>query len=435
MSALNKKVNTKTETNHEGLKVRAISAEAQLERMTLASMLWEDTFYVDGVTLADKVKELVAKVEASKVADLARKARTEFKLRHIPLLLARELARTSRLTASDLNDVIQRADEMGEFLSLYWSEGKTAVSAQVKKGLAKAFTKFSEYQLAKNDKNSAAISVRDVMFITHPKPKDEKQAALFKRIANKEMVTPDTWEVALSGGADKKETFERLMAEGNLGALAFLRNLRNMVNAGVAEAQIRTYAKTVDVSKVLPFRYISAAKVVPQLEDMLEDMMLRSLKEMPKLPGRTVLLVDVSASMWHGNVSKKSDLNRFEAAAALAMLARETCEDVAIYTFSYNVVRVKPRHGFALADQLRNSQSNSGTDLDLAVRKINESEPYDRLIVFTDEQSSSAVPNPKGKGYVLNVASYENGINSGAYTTITGFSEASLEYIRLSEQV
>ncbi|WP_390174307.1 TROVE domain-containing protein, partial [Staphylococcus pseudintermedius] len=85
-----------------------------------------------------------------------------------------------------------------------------------------------------------------------------EQEALFKRVANQELETPDTWETQLSAVADAKETFTRLMAEKKLGALAFLRNLRNMVQAGVTEDEVRAYGSTVDASKVLPFRYIAA---------------------------------------------------------------------------------------------------------------------------------------------------------------------------------
>jgi hypothetical protein len=278
-------------------------------------MLWEKQFYCDGVTHADLVKNLVTKVTPEFTSSLALAARDKFKLRHIPLLLARELARIGKLSSDVLNSVIQRPDEMGEFLSMYWSEGKTPVSNQVKKGLAKAFVKFNEYQLAKWDKNSAAVSLRDTMFISHPKPISEAQTALFKKVADQKLETPDTWETQLSAGADKKETFSRLMAEKKLGALAFLRNLRNMANAGVDEATIRAYGSTVDVTKVLPFRYIAAARIVPQFEDMLEAMMFRSLATMEKLPGKTVLLVDVSGSMFGCPISQKSDLDRFDAAA------------------------------------------------------------------------------------------------------------------------
>jgi len=133
-------------------------------------MLWEKQFYLDGKSHAQLVRELVAKVAPAKVELLAQEARTKFKLRHVPLLLARELARHGKLQASALTSVIQRPDEMSEFLSLYWQEGKSAVSNQVKKGLAACFNKFNEYQLAKWNKNSAAIKLRDVMFLSHPKP-------------------------------------------------------------------------------------------------------------------------------------------------------------------------------------------------------------------------------------------------------------------------
>jgi len=32
------------------------------------------------------------------------------------------------------------------------------------------------------------------------------------------------------------------------------------------------------------------------------------------------------------------------------------------------------------------------------------------LIVITDEQSHERVPNPKARGYVINVASFQNGV-------------------------
>lgn len=419
--------------NHEGTKVPVINPEAQLRRLVLASMLWEKQFYLDGVSTADLVKSLVPQVPADKVAKLAMQARSEYKLRHMPLLLCRELARIGKLSSTVLGTVIQRADEMGEFLSLYWAEKRSPISNQVKKGLAIAFNTFSEYQLAKFDKNSADIRIRDVMFLVHPKPNSEEQTALFKRVADQALTTPDTWETQLSSGADKAQTFTRLMAEKKLGALAFLRNLRNMTQAGVSEDVIRAYALTVNVDRVLPFRYVAAARIVPQLEDMLENMMLRSLKTAEKLPGKTVLLVDVSGSMFGTALSAKSDLDRFDAAAALAMLCREVCDNVEVYTFSNDLVRVAARSGFALRDALSSSQGHQGTQLGAALNQLTTS--HDRVIVFTDEQSQDRVGAPKcGNGYIINVAGYENGVNHSAWTTVTGFSEAVIDYIRESEK-
>ena len=458
MSATNYRVRSYT-TNSVGTQVPSIAAEKQLQRAVMACMLWEDTFYVDGKTHAERIRELVPQVNPAKVAELAIVARHNYKLRHVPLLLCRELARIGKLNAATLNEVVQRADEMGEFLSMYWKEGKTAISNQVKKGLAKAFCKFSEYQLAKYDRSSASVSIRDVMFLVHAKPANASQEALFKRVADKALVTPDTWETQLSAGANKHDTFSRLMAEKKLGALAFLRNLRNMVQAGVSEGAIRAYGSTVDVSKVLPFRYIAAAGIVPQFEDMLEAMMLRSLSSAEKLSGRTILVVDTSGSM-HQAVSAKSDINCLDAAGALAILAREVCEEVVIYATAgsdseckHATMLIPPRRGFALSEYISSREvqakiGGGGIFFTQAMDYIAEKEAgnkVDRVIVFTDEQDTSAYGRAfdpskakrlgkNGQNYIANVGSNRNGVNSNEWLTITGFSESMVDYIRESEK-
>jgi hypothetical protein len=332
-----------------------------------------------------------------------------------------------------LNAVIQRPDELGEFLALYWKDGKVPIANQVKKGLSLALNKFSEYQLAKWDGNKAQIRLRDVLFLTHAKPKDAKTAELFRRLADQALETPDTWETQLSAGADKRETFERLMAERKLGALAFLRNLRNMVQAGVDERAIRAYGATVNAERVLPFRYIAAARIVPQFEDMLEQMMFRSLESHEKIPGKTTIMVDCSGSMFGCKVTSKSDLDRFDAASALAMLCREVCEEVEIYGFSTNAVRVPARRGFALVEAIRNSTSG-GTAIGASFAQVPKTS--DRYIIITDEQSYDrpAAPPKGSKGYLINVAAYQNGVNHSNWLCVDGFSEAVIDYIQAVEK-
>jgi len=457
MSSLNKKVAVpRTELNAVGTAVRDIPANQRLMRLTLAHMLFEDQFYVDGKTSSQELQAAVKAASPQFVLNLASVARTKFKLRHVPLFLIREAIRQGYATADDINAVIQRPDEMGELLAIYNKDGKRPLSHQMKKGLAKAFGKFNEYALAKNDKNSAAYSIRDVMFMVRPKPADEAQAALFKRIADKQMVTPDTWETQLSAGVDKKATFERLMEEGKLGALAFLRNLRNMTEAGISDSKIRAYAKTVDVKNVLPFRYISAARVVPKFEDMLEDMMYRSLAHVEKIPGRTVLVVDTSGSMGAA-ISGYSELNRLDAACALAILAREICEEVVIYATAgddykkqHATMLIPARRGFALAEYIKSAEvqrkiGGGGIFLVQAMEYLQAQEKgntVDRVIVFTDEQDTGgrgfepdrAVRLSKDKNYIINVGAYRNGFNSGKWETITGFSEAIFDFIKALEE-
>jgi 60 kDa SS-A/Ro ribonucleoprotein len=419
---------------YEGAPAKQSSPELQLRRSVLACMLWEDQFYEDGVAIAGRIRELVAKVPAEKVAALAVEAREKMKLRHAPLLLVREMARLAthrHLVAETLTCVIQRADELTEFVAIYWSEGKQPLSAQVKKGLAAAFTRFDEYALAKYNR-ATPVKLRDVLFLSHAKPVNSAQAELWKRLVEGKLAIPDTWEVALSSGGDKREAWERLLSENKLGALALLRNLRNMAEAKVSEQAIRDGLARMKTDRVLPFRFIAAARYAPQWEPDLEKAMFRALEGQSKLPGKTVLLVDVSGSM-DAPLSRRSEMRRNDAAYGLAVLLREIAEDVSIYTFSDRLVRVPARQGFALRDALNASQPHNGTYLGHALKGLDEA--HDRLIVITDEQSHDPVPNPKARGYVLNVASYQNGVGYGAWMHIDGWSDSVIEYIRAAEPI
>jgi hypothetical protein len=420
---------------HEGAPARHISPELQLRRSALACLLWENQFYEDGVEIAGRIAELVPKVAAEKVAALAVEAREQMKLRHAPLLLVREMARhqTHRAPVSEtLARVIQRADELAEFIAIYWKDGRVPLSGQVKKGLAAAFPKFDEYQLAKYDRGGP-IKLRDVLFLCHAKPRDEAQAAVWKRLIWGRLTTPDTWEVALSSGADKREAWARLLREQKLGTLALLRNLRNMREAGLDESLVLVALREASTARVLPFRFLSAARYAPQWEEILEQSMLKSVAASEKLPGKTVVLVDVSGSMT-APLSRRSEMQRTDAAYGLAVLLREIGEKVVVFSFSDNLVEVPARRGFALRDAIDASQRHNGTYLGKAIEELNRKEKYDRLIVITDEQAHDTVPAPNGKGYVINVASYKNGVGYGKWTHIDGWSEAVIEYIRALEQ-
>jgi len=419
---------------HEGAPAETISAEAQLRRSVLACLLWESQFYEDGVEIAGRIAELVPKVASEKVSALAVEVRTNMKLRHAPLLLVREMARliTHRaLVAETIEQVIQRADELSEFVAIYWANGRQPLSAQVKKGLAAAFQKFDAYALAKYNRDNP-VKLRDVLFLSHAKPRNEAQAALWKQLVEGELASPDTWEVALSAGADKGEAFERLLRENKLGALAVLRNLRNMAQSGVDETLVKNALAEMKTSRVLPFRFIAAARYAPQWESELENAMFRAVESVPKLAGKTVLVVDVSGSMT-APLSVRSEMQRTDAAYGIAVLLREIAEKLSVYSFSDRCKQVPSRRGFALRDAIDASQPHGSTYLGRALEEIRE--PYDRMIVITDEQSHDRVPDPKGKGYMINVASYKNGVGYGAWTHIDGWSESVIGYIRELESM
>lgn len=428
---LNTAIRTNVRTFEGAPAIPPKNALAELRRAVSACLLWENQFYESGEDIATRINALVGQVPTADVSALAVEARTSMKLRHAPLWLLASLAQNGKgAEASVYPQVINRADEMGELIALFWKDGKRPLPAAMKRGIAAAFAKFDEYQLGKYDRKTA-IKLRDVLRLVHPVPADEAQSDLWKRTIAGELATPDTWEVALSGGANKAETFARLIAEGNLGYLALLRNLRNMADVGVDPGVVRNaILARKGAHNVLPFRYVAAARAAPQFEPALDGALCAAVEGLPILPGKTAVLVDVSGSM-DERLSAKSDMTRMDAAATLASIIHG---DVRVFTFSHQVVEVPPRRGMAGVDAIRGSQQHGGTYLGAALEAVNREVACDRLIVITDEQSHDSVGGPKGKGYMINVASHKNGVGYGPWTRIDGFSENVLRFIHEHER-
>ena len=462
---LNRQSNVPRPRTHEGAEGPRLSIENQLRRSVMACMLWEDEFYESGETIAERIGRLAREVNPQAVSEIAIEAREEQHLRHVPLLLTAHLAgfaAGSSLVSNTLARVIQRADEMAEFLTIYAKVNgvapdglKPVLSNQVRKGLARAFTKFDAYQLAKYDQDGGAVKMRDVLFLCHAKPQDEAQAKLWDQLIDGTLAPPDTWEVELSrkgqGAHDtpdgkrdevawnltKRQTFTRLLKDQKLGYMALLRNLRNMVEAEVDEGLIAEAirARRGNAHRVLPFRYIAAARAVPQLEPHLDAAMLAAQDEQPQWPGRTAILVDVSGSM-HDPLSAKSDMRRMDAACALAALI--PTESKRVFSFSQQVVEVPPRRGMAMVDAIKRSQLHSRTFLGAAIAAICEQVPHDRLIVVTDEQSHDRVGDPAHpkSSWMVNIASKQNGVGyESGWQRVHGWSESVIRYITAVEGV
>jgi len=475
VSKLNLKAKEEPIYTAEGARAVRITPTQQLRRSVLACMLWENNFYEDGQTIGERISALVPQVPAETVAELAIEARTRGNLRHVPLLLACELAKhkTHRHVVGALvPKIVQRADELAEILAIYSRERSgtkklNRLSKQLQKGLAEAFRKFSAYNLAKYNRDNT-IKLRDVLFLTHAKPKDEEQEKTWKLLVNGELPTPDTWEVAISaakGDVERtKATWERLLKDDRLGALALIRNLRNMTRAKVDRGLVREALLKADTSRVLPFRFVAAAVAAPEFESELDELLVKSARQASKLPGHTVLIVDVSGSMYgYGNISARSDITRVQAAGALAAVARERCESVSIYatagndgSYRHATALVPSRHGMALVEKFSKNGfagelGSGGIFLVQALDWVSERETSgaDRIIVFTDEQdcdrkstictraSKPSEANAFGRraNYLINISSNKNGIGyKPNWTHLDGFSEAVLDYIGASEQ-
>lgn len=470
----------KTSPSAYGNQTRELSAYEKLQRSVMTCLLWEDTFYEDGESIADRVKRYMAEVTPEQARSVLKEAKEDNKLRHMPLFLLVNMAKAGYLTAEDVANTITRVDDMSELLSLYWStdwkdgsghtvKNKHTVPKSIVKGIQKALPKFDEYQLAKYRGDRYDVSLKTVIKMTHPKPQNTEMEALWGRAINGNLATPDTWEVGLTNchTADEKRAFwTRMLTEktekgyNKLGALALIRNLRNMQNVNVSEDDIRSALSSASMSRILPFQLVTAARYAPQLEDVLDTKLMESINSLDKLEGDTVVLLDTSGSM-RSSISDRGETTRQDVAASMGAIIRGVCNKSIIYTFQeYTQVVPSGRTGFALIDCVRNAPSGGTAVIDctneaIANYKKSHNGKYPaRVIVVTDEQTNSdgsgyswrnrgremvkldSLPN-NCNGYIINVGTYENGVgynNSCNYVHINGWSENVLKYISAYEQ-
>lgn len=428
--------------------------EQLLRRAVMTCLLWEDMAYEDGAANADNIAALIPQVDPKIVADIAIETRRKQKLRHVPLYIASEMAKHPRHKAyveRVLVEVITRPDQITDFMAIYWKKGKCPIAACIKRALAKIFNRFNEYSLAKYNRD-APIKLRDVMFMVHAKPETPEKEALFKKLADNTLAVPDTWEVELSSGADKKATFTRLIEEGKLGSLAFIRNLRNMQDVGVPYDTLKKGFDSLSQAALLPLNFYGAYKHTPVYSREIEAAMLKAYSDLPKLPGHTVYVVDVSGSMG-SLVSEKSKYSRMEVAAALTAFACETSERITVYATAgsdgarkHKTQRVRPLRGFAISDEImrvKNELGGGGIFTRQCLEYIKadlKGEIPDRIIVFSDSQDcdhgNTAKPDTFGKkNYIVDVSSHSRGINyKGVWTAeISGWSESLLTFIHAHE--
>jgi len=269
--------------NHEGAKAWLKTPEWELYTAVATTMGIEDTFYETGFDRVQRIANLVKKVEAEFVAQLAIYAREKMHLRSVPMLLLVELAKHHHgdsLVSRAVSRTVQRADEIAELLTCYqWRSGRkdlSHLSNQIRIGLAEAFNRFDEYQFSKYNRKDRKVTLRDALLLVHPKPKDAAQAELFRKILNNTLATPYTWETELSAtgkqkfsSADERDEalcgkWQELIRSGRLGYMAMLRNLANMTNLCIDNESKRMVCKrlsdpkAVRKSQLMPFRFLSA---------------------------------------------------------------------------------------------------------------------------------------------------------------------------------
>ena len=358
-----------------------------------------DRFYESMDGLVERIAALVTKVDPMFVAQLAVYTRTEMNLRSVPLLLLVELARCHNgdgLVSRAVSRTVQRADEIMELLMCYqWRNNSAGVkklgrlSRQIQNGLKEAFNRFDEYQFAKYDRDGLQVKLKDALFLVHPKADTPEQQALFDKIVSGTLETPYTWETRLSAlgqqhfdspeekAAAVKSLWEELLDSGKLGYMALLRNLRNILQAGVSAEHVERLCgrlsdpQQVRSSKQLPFRFLAAYRellpvkstYVPAVLEALEKAVLSTMDSIPgfSMDMNVLLASDISGSMMIP-VSRRSSVQNMDIGILLSSMLRTKCKSLVAGVFGDVWKTIEPGTGSILASTvaMRNHEGEVG---------------------------------------------------------------------------
>jgi hypothetical protein len=405
---------------------------------------------------------------------------------------AKAIADGSRFPRTLVAAAQSRADEPGEVLGYYESKYGKPFPAWLKKGVADGAKKlYNEYSLLKYDGEGNSFRFADVIQLTHPSAATPKQSDLFKyalnsRYGNTEpfssldmletreslMATPVaerrsfllspaapsmlkragmTWE-SLSGwlqGPMDAAAWEAIIP--SMGYMALLRNLRNFDKAGISDDTIDYVTRKlqdpaeVAKSKQFPFRFLAAYQANQgslTWSSALERALGHSLANVPALPGKTLILVDRSGSMFTA-VGGAQDLTRADTAAIFGIALAKRAENATLVQYGeawgagVHSEEIKVTSRTSILPTLKKFRGMGGTDTVGAVRR--HLTDHDRVVIITDEQygyTDPAVAIPaKTPLYTWNLAGYRVGGKAGSEKrhTFGGLTDKAFQQIGLIE--
>ena len=403
MSKFNSKSATIKTVNMDGHAAYSMPEKEKLITQVLTSFFNESKFYGDNSDKMLETIQRVAKTAPEFIAKLAVFARREFNMRSVAHVLTACLAHEENgkpFVRKTAWRVCLRGDDLTEIMAFYLATFGKPVPNSLKAGINDVLGRLDEYSLAKYKGTGNSVKMRDLLCLCHPRPRNDAQSGLWKRLLENKLATPLTWETQLSANGNNRETWEKLIDSGKVGYMALLRNLRNIIQAN--PRNIEKVWQTIEDpdavrrSKQLPFRFLSAYKSIQDIGgsralDALENAVSESVLNMPGLRGITVIAVDVSGSMG-SKVSDKSDVTCGEIGMLLGVIANRICENSIFFTFDDKLNREDlPRSVGILYATTHRGMNGGATNMELPFKAMQQHGiKADRIIFLSDNQCNTS---------------------------------------------
>jgi hypothetical protein len=484
-----------TAFTHEGARAFLRDPKSELFLLAVTNMVAEDTFYERADRRDERFARLVHRVTLEDPEWMQRFVpwlRNAANMRSAAVVAAAEYVKAGGAHGRKvIASAVARADEPAEVLAYWAQEHGRRFPQPVKRGVADAVRRhYTEYTALKYDGLSRAWRMGDVIEMTHPKPVEAWQSDLFRYLLDRRhhpesVVVPETlskvarraelealpaearrdalrergadllqeagatWEWLsgwLPGGMDA-EAWQWVIP--SMGYMALLRNLRNFDEADISTAHVRHVQEVladperVARSRQFPYRFWSAYRNAPSLRwaSTLETALELSVRNIPALPGRTLVLTDTSASMT-SPVSRHSQVRHFEIAALFAAALAAQADDVELVSFAQGSEMIPMRKRQSVLRtiekvELRIGKVGHATFLGKAVGRWFDG--HDRVVVFSDMQTHDQLPALRGVTvFVFNTGGYRATpfrVGQKGHYEIGGFNDATFRLMKHLENL
>lgn len=512
--------------------------KSQLFLLAVAHFVGEDTFYEDAKGRDRRYVELIRKVAATDpqwTAAFLRWLRHDANMRSASIVGAVEAAKAisdktgPRFTyvapRQIMNSVLVRADEPAEALGYWLATHGRKLPKWLKRSLGDAALRcYTPFNVLKWDSERSPVRMADVVEFSQIDKKlpTPEQSRVFKYLLDARHGRGDasgielisarqqfndipahqrravltsgkisyllkaaglTWEAVSGwlGGPMDAAAWEACIPIMRYGAL--LRNLANFERAGISEIARNQVIATltslpqIQSARLLPMAFLNAYNNVPgdTFKSALDTAAgYATTYNIPAFAGRTLILIDTSASMKDAFTTHRGRRNpdaeqlmRWDAAALFGIALSMQCEHADVVSFSapasssvwhsYAGITNRTRSGIddcgtkvfdrrpgenllaAVARFKRTHFLGGGTQTDLAV--ATSYRDHDRVIVLTDEQVNDRygdvfAPVPATvPAYTFNLAGYAVGHDATAVNrhSVGGLSDAGFRLLSTLE--
>jgi 60 kDa SS-A/Ro ribonucleoprotein len=406
-----------------------IHPEFKLRRSLFACILWDKAFTEDGVGIAERIRSLITVIKSEQVMPLLQELGSHVELHRAHLMLIREMARVpahQAFVGAALREALKEPNDIREFLSIYWRDGKQPLSAQVKKALSAAFARFSGYQVVSAAVNNGT-KLRDAISLCHPKPADIGQEIAWGQLTTDQQFAFDnSSELPVSSVVGGH--WEQLLQERRLEPSSLLRNLQRIKAAKVEKSILNDAISRLAHESITPFDVLPAMRCAPEWRAELEHAMVQSLAREAPLSSGWALVVDIHNP---GSLVRRcTKISRGDCAFGLAISLHALAKHAVIYELTPTLRRLYPYRSLAMLHSMH-WDGQTWDNLQTAVEQL--CSKHDRTCVISDRPAPHLLGPEKTSGVFMNIAARELEISYTDCTRIDGWSNRIIHYLRFTE--